>query len=54
MTFFQLADAGRSPAAARRTAPAARAQRTAAPAARPRTAGRVAAVAPSEHDFERF
>jgi methyl-accepting chemotaxis protein len=54
MTFFQLADGGRSPAAARRTAPAARAQRTAAPAARPRAAGRVAAVAPSEHDFERF
>ncbi|ACV36705.1 methyl-accepting chemotaxis protein [Accumulibacter sp.] len=57
MTFFQLADAGRSPAAARRTAPAARATRparAAAPAARPRAPGRVAAVAPSEHDFERF
>ncbi len=54
MTFFQLADAGRSPAAARRTAPATRAARAAAPAARPRALGRVAAVAPSEHDFERF
>ncbi|EXI67162.1 MAG: Serine chemoreceptor protein [Candidatus Accumulibacter adjunctus] len=53
MSFFQLADAARSPAAARRTA-ATRAPRTAAPAARPRAAARVAAVAPSEHDFERF
>jgi methyl-accepting chemotaxis protein len=40
MTFFRLADAGRSPAAA--------------PAVRARAAGRVAAVAPSEHDFDRF
>ena len=54
MTFFQLADAGRSATAARRTAPAARAQRATAPAVRPMAAGRVAAVAPSEHDFERF
>ena len=54
MTFFQLADAGRSTTAARRIAPAARAQRAAAPAVRPRAAGRVAAVAPCEHDFARF
>ncbi|TLD45529.1 MAG: Methyl-accepting chemotaxis protein I [Accumulibacter sp.] len=54
MTFFQLADAGRSAAVARRTAPAARAQRAAAPVVRPRAAARVAAVAPAEHDFERF
>jgi len=54
MTFFQLADAGRSATAARRIAPAARAQRATAPAVQPRAAGRVAAVAPCEHDFARF
>ena len=53
MSFFQLADAARSPAAARRTA-ATRAPRTAAPPARPTAAARVARVAPAEHDFERF
>ncbi len=53
MTFFRLADRGRSAATARRSAPA---QRAPNPAAAPhhRAPARVTALTPAEHDFERF
>jgi hypothetical protein len=58
MTFFQLAEGGRTSAAAQRKASAARVQqRPGAPAKARKAAGLIAAVAPvpgSEHAFERF
>ena len=53
MTFFELAGSGR-PSAVVRKAPVAGRRPTAAVAPRLKGSGRVAAVAATEHDFERF